>query len=476
MSKKIAQNTAYMTAASVLQKAIAFLYFTLIARYIGAEGTGKYFFALSFTTVFVIFVDLGLTNVLIREAAKFKDKIQIYLSTVLSVKVVLGVLAYIAAVVAVNLMGYPESTRHLVYLSGVTMLFDSFHLSVYGVLRAIGDLKWEAISNVGSQALTLAMGSVFLYFDFPLIYLILAFTIPSALNALFGSSILYFKYKIKPKPEFYKNTFYTLGKIAIPFALAAVFARIYSYADTIILSKLASEEAVGWYSIPYKISNSFQFLPLALVAAIYPKFSQFYDENKDKLANLFEKSLKYIFLLVFPIAVGIFVLGKDIILTIYTDEYLNSVLPLKILMGSLIFSFISFPIGSFLNACDKQKTQTAIVGVVMVVNIVLNFLLIPGYGVVGAAISALVGNFLLAAAGYVVVPKVTRISHKSIFLAKFKILFSSLVMGILVWYVNIHVHFVISIIAGAILYPTMLFVTRAVTVAQIKNMIKFVKS
>lgn len=475
MSNKIAKNTAYMTVASVLQKATAFLYFTLIARFIGAEGTGKYFFALSFTTVFVIFVDLGLTNVLIREAAKLKDKIQTYFSTILSVKMVLGVLAYIAAIITVNLMGYPESTRHLVYLSGVTMLFDSFHLSIYGVLRAIGDLKWEAISNVGSQVLTLIMGSIFLYFDFPLIFLILAFTIPSALNALFGSSILYFKYNISPKPEFYKNTFYTLGKIAIPFALAAVFARIYSYADTIILSKLASEKAVGWYSIPYKIANSFQFLPLALVAAIYPKFSEYYDNNKDKLADLFEKSMKYMFLLVFPIAIGIFVLGKDIILTIYTEEYINSVLPLKILMGSLVFTFISFPIGSFLNACDKQKTQTTIVGIVMVINIALNFMLIPEYRVVGASIAALVGNFLLATAGYLFVPKITEISHKSVFLSKFKILLSALVMGGVVWYVNSFFHFAFAIAAGVVFYPIMLFFTRAVTTSQVKEMIRIVK-
>ena len=130
-----AKNTLFMTMASVFQKVIAFAYFTLIARKIGATGTGTYFFALSFTTVFVVFVDLGLTNVFIRESAKAKEKLGEYLSTILSIKIGLGLLSYLAAIIVINLMGYDIETRHLVYLSAVTMLLDSLHLTLYGLAR-----------------------------------------------------------------------------------------------------------------------------------------------------------------------------------------------------------------------------------------------------------------------------------------------------------------------------------------------------
>src|SRR3989338_165380 len=270
----IAKNTAFMTFASVGQKIISFVYFTLIARTIGAEGTGKYFFALAFTTVFVIFVDLGLTNVLVREAAKQRDKMREYFSTVLSVKIILGILTYAAAAVTIGALGYPVETRHLVYLSAVTMLFDSLHLTIYGVLRAVGDLKWEAISIVGSQAITLVLGSIFLYTGQPLIYLILAFTISSFLNVIYASVVLWRKYGISLKAKFGAAAFGYLGKIAVPFAIAAIFARVYSYADTLILSKLAGDQAVGWYSVPYKITFAFQFIPLALIAALYPRLDR----------------------------------------------------------------------------------------------------------------------------------------------------------------------------------------------------------
>lgn len=475
MSEKVAKNTAYMTIASILQKVIAFVYFTLIARYIGAEGTGKYFFALSFTTIFVIFVDMGFNNVLIREAAKMKDKMQRFFSTVISAKMLFAVLTYIATIVTINLMGYPEQTRHLVYLSAVTMVFDSFHQSIYGTLRAIGDLRWEAMGIVGSQVLTLSLGSYFLFFDFPLIFLILAFTIPSIINVIYSGTVLFLNYNIKFKPKFHKPTFVHLGKIAVPFALAAIFERVYSNVDTVILSKMAGNESVGWYSIPKKISNAFRFFPSALIAAVYPRFSEHFKNNKEKLSYLFERGMKYLLIIAFPIAVGIMILAPDIIVQIYTKEYLNSILPLRVLMVAMIFSFVGFLTGGMLNACEKQKTQTAIVGVTMVVNIILNLILIPEYGILGASIAALIGNAILAIVGYYFIPKITEISHNFLIISIVKIIFSVSVMAVLVWYSNIYFHFLVSIAVGAVVYPLVLFLTKTLTIKQAKEAIALVK-
>lgn len=465
-----------MTMASVGQKIVSFVYFTMIANHIGAENTGKYFFALAFTTVFVVFVDLGLTSVLVREAAKQKEKIQSYFSTILSVKVILGIVAYIAAIITINLMGYPDETRYLVYLSGVTMLFDSLHLTLYGVLRAIGNLKYEAIGIVGSQVLTLGLGTTFLYLNFPLIYLILAFTISSSFNVLYVTCILYKKYKINLTPHYEKKVFMHIAKIALPFAFAAVFARVYSYVDSILLSKLAGDVQVGYYSIPYKITYAFQFFPLALMAVLYPKFSEYFETNKQKLAFIFERGIKYLFIIVMPITFGIGILSRDIITTFFKPEYINSVLPLKILLVGLIFSYISFPVGAFLNACNRQVTQTVIVGSVMFINIFLNLMLIPKYGVVGAAYTALIGNIFLTVLGYIFVPKVAKISHAFIAKSLFQIGISGFVMAIIVWATNIYFNFVFAIIMGALVYTFMLFFTGAVTKRQIKEAMLLVRN
>lgn len=474
MVKTISQNTTYLTIASVLQKVLAFVYFTVIANTIGVEGTGKYFFALSFTTIFVVFIDLGFTNVFIREAAKAKEKLTDYLSALLMFKGGMAILTYIAAVIVIHLLGKPVDVRLLVYVSGITMVFDTFHQSFYGALRALGDLRYEGIGIVASQFATLILGSIFLWFGLPLVYLILAFTIPSAANVIFAASMLMRRYQIVPKFRFDGQIFIHLGMIAIPFAIAAVFARLYSYVDTMLLSQFFGEVAVGLYSIPYKITFAFQFIPLALVAALYPKFSELYVHDKERLAFIFERGLVYLFLVAVPIAVGIGVLAAPIINLLYSVEYASSVLPLQILISSLIFSFVSFPIGAFLNACDRQIAQTKIVGVVLIVNILVNVLLIPEFGVAGAAIAAFVGNLLLTVLGYIVAQRVVPIHHRYLLGQAMGIIAAGAIMGVLVWFAAT-VHLFVAIALGAIVYPLCLYIFRVVTPAQVRETIRLIK-
>ena len=476
MSISVAKNTAFMTFASIGQKIISFVYFTIVARSIGVAGTGKYFFALSFTTIFVVFVDLGLTNVLVRESAKVKEKIQKYFSSVLVAKVVLGIISYIALIVVINAMDYESETKYLVYISGITMLTDSIHLSVYGILRAIGNLKYEAVGIVLSQLATLILGTIFIVFKFPLVYLMVAFAIPSFLNVIYASTILYKKYGVKLSPRYDREILKYIIPIAIPFALAAIFSRVYSYIDSILLSKLAGDHAVGLYSVPYKIAYAFQFIPFALAAALYPRFSECFVHDKKRLSFLFERGIKYLLIVSLPIVVGINVLSYDIVVTFFTKSYIDSILPLQILMIGVVFAYLNIAIGSLLNACSRQGTQTTFVGIVMVINIIMNVLLIPKFGVVGAAISACVGNIILTILSCFVVPRITAISVPFILKTIIQLVVASGVMGIVAWFINREMNFVFAVVGGGLVYVGMLFITRTITKEQIGEALRLLKS
>ncbi|MFA6427436.1 MAG: oligosaccharide flippase family protein [Candidatus Magasanikbacteria bacterium] len=471
MSTSVAKNTALMTTASVLQKVISFVYFTIVARSIGAEGTGKYFFALSFTAIFTVFVDLGLTNVLVRESARVKEKIQEYFSSILFVKVTLGFVTYIGAIVVVYALGYPTVTRQLVYISGITMVLDSIHLSIYGVLRAIGNLKYESIGIVMSQFLTLVLGSIFLYFKLPLIYLMIAFVVPSLVNVLYAGIVLYVRYHVIMKLKYNREVTRFLFTLSIPFALAAIFSRVYGYIDSVLLSKLATDQVVGWYSIPYKIAYAFQFIPVALIAALYPRFSEYFVHSREKLQTIFQYGLKYLLLISMPIAVGIAVLASKIVPAVFTSEYLPSIVPLQILMAGVIFGFINFEFGALLNACNRQKLQTVLIAIVMVINIIMNSILIPRYGASGAAMSAAFGNIVLSIISMYFVWRIVRLSRAFIIKMLAQLVISTVVMGAAVWYTSLYMNFIVAIIVGGSVYACMLFITRGVTIKQMQEVI-----
>ena len=472
----VAKNTAFMTIAAVGQKILAFAYFTIIARMVGAEGTGKYFLALSFTTIFAVIADFGLAPTLSREVARKPKKASKYLGNILAVKIFFMLGTYLAVVIVANILNYPIDTRQLIYLSGLTMIFDSIHLSIYAVLRGLHNLRYEAIAVIASQATTLTIGTTALFMGAPLIWLIAAFTVPSFLNVIYAGIMLIKKAKIRIKLNWDKKLIKTLLLIALPFALAGIFTRIYSFSDTIILSKLMDDAAVGWYSIPNKITFAFQFVPLALVAALYPRMSEAFVCDKKHLKYLFEVSMKYLIIIALPVSIGLGVLAPEVILTIYTSEYAASILPLQILLASLIFAFLDFPIGALLNGCNRQATQTTIMGTAMVVNVAANFLMIPIWGVVGAALAALVGNIVLMVGGYIFVPKIVKINHTKLLGILLSTLFIAVIMGAVVLWAKLVIPWYFTILLGAVVYLGGLFLVRLVTLRDSKYFVAKISS
>jgi O-antigen/teichoic acid export membrane protein len=360
MAYTVAQNTTFLTAASVLQKVISFFYFTILARSIGVENTGQYFFALTFTTIFSVIADFGLGNTLTREAAKFPDESKRFVATAFWSKVLFGFLAYGLVLVALKILRYPASLQVLICLSGITMLFDNLQTVFYSFLRARKNLFYEAIGMVFSQFLTLIIGGLALFNHWPLYSLIIAYTIPSLGNLLYAYSIARRVGDIRIWNCFSGAIFKNFLVLAWPIALAGVIGRLYAYSDSLLMSKMVSTTELGWWSVPYKMTFAFQFIPIALAASLYPVISAAYVTEPAKVGELVSKAYRYLFTIIFPLALGLGLLARPVITAFYGSTYLPAVPVLQILLASLVFTFLILINGAVLNAVGKQKIQTTL--------------------------------------------------------------------------------------------------------------------
>jgi len=464
--KTITQNTTYYTLALVFQKILAFVYFTFLARFLGAEDLGKYTFAFAFTTIFSVLVDVGLSQILTREIAKFRDKAKNILSNVLGLKIILAVIIYGVVVLLVNLLGYPELTKKLVYLTGLVMLLDNFSLTWWSTLRGHQNLKYESISISLFQIIVVTLGGILLYLGYGVIYLVLAMVIASTFNCVFGFFQVLYRLKLKPRVVMDKKILFTLLKMSIPFALAGIFARLNTQIDTVFLSKLgcATQELcdtnVGVYSIATKITLALHFIPLAFSAAIFPAMANLFVTNKQKLAETFEKAMRYLIIIGLPLAIGVIALAPAFVPAVFGLEYMNSVLPLQILMISLAGIFLTFPIGAFLNATSRQRRNTANIGIAVIINIILNLILIPKMIYTGAAIASLTSTIVILALGLWVVPQVVKYNKKYVLISFLKSLFAALIMGIILYSLINKLHFGILILLGILIYFAVLFLVR----------------
>ncbi|MFC1702922.1 flippase [Patescibacteria group bacterium] len=463
MGGKVAKNTAYLTSAFVGQKVLSFVYFTIIARTVGVDGAGRYFIAVSFTTIWSVFVDLGLANVLVREVAKFPEKAQKLFANVLGMKVILAILSVLGANLTARLLGYPGETRLMIMIASAVMVLDSTHLVLYAVMRGYQNLKYEAIGVVSGQAVTITVGGTFLVMGLPLPFLILALLCGSTWNVIWSAWSLKRKFGVLPMFRLDGSVVRFFWSVTIPFALAGIFSRVYSYIDSIMLSKLISETSVGLYSVAYKIAFAFQFVPMAFAAAIYPAMSEYYVMDREKLGRLFAFSLKYLLALAMPLAFGIATLATPIIIAVYGIEFAGSILPLQVLMFSLVFAFLYWPAGSLLNACDRQAKNTLVMGLTMVGNIVLNAILIPRLSATGAAISALFGNMILFVGAFTFAHGLAPWHKRILVTASVKIFLSSVLMGAAILVLRPYVHFLLLIPVGVVVYGGAVLMTGGIT-------------
>lgn len=465
----IAKNASYLTMALVLQKIISFTYFTLLARNLGPENLGKYYLAISFTTIFAVIIDLGLMNVLTREVAKVKQEAEKYLGNILTIKIPLTILSFTGVVITINLLGYDELTKDLVYLSAAAMILDSFTTTFFALLRGFHNLKYESLGAIAFQSIIMILGLSALYSGMGLRWIMSAMVAASTFNFIYSAIVAKWKVGVRLRPLFNKNLIKTILVISIPFGLYIVFNRIFLHLDSVLLSLLAGDRYVGLYQIPFKIIFALQFLPMAFIASFYPAMSFYWVNDKKQLARSFERALIYLMLISLPVTAGVIAIADKIIL-IFRSQYNDAILPLQIIILSLTFIFLNFPIGSLLNACDRQKHNTVNMGIVLTISILLNLILIPKFQAVGASITVLVANSLMTALGIYWILETIAFNYGKILIAFTKIILAALCMAILVFYLKQSINVFIVIIAGGVAYTGLLFLFKAITIRDAKDM------
>jgi O-antigen/teichoic acid export membrane protein len=346
---------------------------------------------------------------------------------------------------------------------------------MYGVLRGLHKLKYESIGIFVGQALTALVGGIVLLSGgHDLRLLIVALIVGSGWNMLFatlqvgrhlGWSAL--------KPNLRQTG--PLLRMSFMFFLAAIFVKIYSYVDSFTIEAVLGKASVGVYAVAYKFTYAFQFLPLAFVGVLYPTMSSLVDQPKE-LNKVLLQAEWYLSLLATPIVFGIFALAPEIIDMFYGQGFSAAAPVLSVLIFALVFIFLDFPIGSLLNAIGKQAWKTSFMGLAMIVNVVGNLILVPIYGILGAAITALITFTFLFSMGWLAVMYLTKIKLFDLVKTNGGFFIAGIVMAVTVIYLKQHIFWVLTIPVGAMVFLGLSVMTGMLTrqhLEQAKSMLRF---
>lgn len=473
----LAKNTTYLTLSSLAQKALAFWWFTYVADQLQEDLLGKYSFAVTYTSIFVILMNFGLIPVLTREGAKHPEGLQRQFKNALSLKLILTIVSIIVLLVVFYILNalksMPEYTIMLVYLAIGIIVFDTFRAIVFGVLRAQQKMHYEAIGQFFYQVVVVAVGAILFAYGYKAGGLIVAINCASVLYLLYSLYILYRKTDVRLGWNWHWPTLWKLFVVAAPFALADIFFKLNGSIDTVMLAYLAGDRYVAWYSIALKLTITLTVLPGAFATAFFPAMSQALAKSREAFRDIYEQSTILLLFISIPIAVGTAVLAATIIGVAFED-FPATIPALQWFMTSIVFLFINYPIGNALNAANKQLLNTVNMGIALVVNVILNVLLIPNYTYIGAAVAATLSAMVLVMLGLPHVYQLTGFRAGMLIKKAGLMLVAAVMMGAVVWGLQqvlpkTTLMFFVMASIGGLIYLLAALLVRAIRVADLKT-------
>ncbi len=393
-TQTVLKNTFWLTFGNITSKLIRAVLIIYAARILGVAGYGVFSYALAIAGFFSIFADVGITPLLTRESARNPEERIYYLSTGFFIKLIFILFStllilFVAPLIA-NIKGASELFSIIIFLFAFDTLRDFF----FGFTRSIEKMEIEAGVNIATNLAILAFGGAALIFIPSSKTLTIGYTIGSAIGLIILLFILKNHLK-KLWQSFRTNLIKPIITEAWPFALAGLLGGIMLNTDMIMLGWFRDAEEVGLYSAAQRIILFLYLLPGFLAVSLFPSFSRLAGKDNEKFRLILEKGIAAALLLAFPIVVGGTILAPQMIGLIYGSSYLLSSSTFMILLFTLFLIFPGIFIGSAIFAYNRQKLFTGFVSLGALGNVILNFLLIPVYGIAGSAL-ATIGSQLLA--------------------------------------------------------------------------------
>lgn len=452
----IAKNTGALAIGQAITMVLGLIFAISIARSIGDVEFGKLGFAQSFTGILVIFADMGLSTVTIREIARQKELISKYLSNIFLIKLILSIVTFALIALIINLMHYPADTTTVVYLIGISSILSTLSALSRSIFRAFEKMEFEAFFNIGKSIVTTGIGIVVLFLGYGLIAIAFVYLLAGIIDLIATTIVVIKKFanlKLEVDFIFWKKITY----LALPFSLTAFIGLIYTQIDIVMLSAMVGDAPVGWYKAAVLIIFSLLAITDILGNAVFPVMSRFYISSRDALKIILEKLAKYLFIIGMPIAVGTFLLADRIILYFYGEGFSHSIIALQILSLYLPLRCIDTATGYLLSSINKEPLHAFSILIAAVTNIVLNLFLIPKFNFIGAAIATVLTEVVLFALYYGFVAKhFYRLELCPILI---KPCFASLAMGIFVFYLK-STNIALLVASAAIIYISILYIVK----------------
>ncbi|MBU7017899.1 MAG: flippase [Theionarchaea archaeon] len=392
-SKRFALDISMTFVASLISMVLVYMVTVLLGRYLGPSSLGLYRMNSTFYSFAMIIGMMGIPAAMIKYVAESKDnKKTLYeiISSGVITSLVLGtgfvIMFYILSGPFARIFRMPELSSLLKILS-LVFPFTFVGGVLLGLLNGLREMKQYNIALVLQSALLVII-------TVPLVYR--GFGVTGAVIGIVLSTSGYFLYLIWASKDYLRLTFHgyiSSTKKMLKFG-SQIFATnaidLMSYrADIILIGYFLTAADVGNYTAAVGLSQFFWLIPNAIQRITYPASSAYWAvKNHAAMQTMIDKTMKYSACIMLPIALTVEVFGEDFIIMLFGERFAQAFVPLEILLiGTVVNGALVRAIGSCMAGVGRPDINLKIVTFSAAVGIVLNIVLIPVMGIVGAALA-----------------------------------------------------------------------------------------
>ena len=477
--KILAKGAGIFLFGMITTKILGYLYRLIVARYLGPEEYGLLNLGFAVIGILTAFAVFGLPSGVLRYVAYFKGKsdnsrlkgvIISSLKISLPLSIFLAIILFVLSdIISINLFHNPALSPIIKILSIALPLFSIISI-LESVSQAMQLIKYNVlIRNISESAIQLILTIILILLGYGIFGAVIGHVVAVFTSAVFFIIVIHKKvFPFLDKHIKTTNTYKELILFSWPLIFVYIFGRLQNWIDSISIGIFKSASYVGLYNAAIPTSQLLMILPATVGALFIPTITQLYAQNKSNEINkLYYITNKWAFLMNFPVFLLLIIFSKQILNILFGQQYTEAYMAMIILcIGYFLYSMIQLSSG-VLQSVKKTKVLMMNTLVFSILNILLNFALIPKYGIEGAAIATSISLILLSVLFLIEVHKFEKLNFLKFVLLKSVL--SSVIAAIFIYLVkdqifknNLILNFVSLSVIFFVIYIVLLFLTKSI--------------
>lgn len=347
---------------------------------------------MSFVSMFIILTDFGLTTLMVREVSRNQNKLSEYFVNGSFLKVILGILTFGLVRWVSQFVGKPDFYISLILIYCGYAIINNIGEFIRAFFRPSEHMQYEAVLKIINWVLAMVIIWWALYMWYGLNGILRAYLISGILSLIISIIFVIGKQKIdkiKIQKEYIKFSL----KIGLFLSAWMLVTSWFLYIDQVVIGFYRTEIELWYYAAAYKIMNIIVLFSWIVANVLYPKIVKL-KWYKLKINEFLNKISKFILLFSILFIILNLIISHRLVPFLFWQEYLKAVIPYNILIFAIILSLFTNIFGNLLIIHDREKQYLISVIIALLLNLILNIIFIPLYGIVAAAITTVITEWI----------------------------------------------------------------------------------